>query len=64
MLNSGVTCPKSQEADHLLDRAFLAKSRLLDHGEAMDVTEDDQDGKSELELEEDSFDRLVPGYFR
>lgn len=55
------------EANILLNRAYNAKAALISSGEAGEadtIVTKDQIGRTDLELEEDSFDQLVPGYFR
>ena len=64
----GVSLKDAKDAEELLSRAYLARAALIASNEAgeldvanMSLTGVDPD---DWEVEEDSFDQLVPGYFR
>lgn len=64
---SGMLVKDAQEADQLLARAYAAKAALTatgwaGEGEIYDL--DRREAMTEMEKEEESFDLLVPGYFR
>jgi hypothetical protein len=55
------------EANLLLNRAYNAKAALVASGEAGEAElydAKDSLGRIDSEIEEESFDQLVPGYFR
>jgi hypothetical protein len=62
----GMSVKDAQEAQDLLERAYNAKSQLTATGEAGEgeiYYQDARDKITEIQ-EEESFDLLVPGYFR
>jgi tetratricopeptide (TPR) repeat protein len=64
---SGMSVKEAKEADQILARAYLARSALTESGEAAEgeiYDLDRREAMSEMEREEESFDLLVPGYFR
>jgi hypothetical protein len=54
----------NEEARLLLERAYAARDALKITGEAVDLQTLDEEERPEIEDEEESFDQLVPGYFR
>lgn len=54
----------NEEARQLLERAYAARDALNASGEAVDVPFNDDEERPEIENEEETFDQLVPGYFR
>jgi hypothetical protein len=63
----GTTIKQAQEAEQLLARAYSARSTLSASGEGGEgelYELERRDAMSEMEKEEESFDLLVPGYFR
>lgn len=63
----GTTVKEAQEAEQLLARAYFARSTLAASGEGGEgelYELDRREAMSEMEREEESFDLLVPGYFR
>jgi hypothetical protein len=65
---AGVSLKDAKDADELLSRAYLARAALIASNEAgeLDVTNMSTTGvdPDNWEADEDSFDQLVPGYFR
>lgn len=64
---SGMSVKDAQEADQLLARAYVAKAALTGTGEAGEgeiYDLDRREAMTEMDKEEESFDLLVPGYFR
>lgn len=64
---AGVSLQDMKESEQLLARAYNAKSQLISSGEAGEgeiYNHDARDRMTEMEKEEESFDLLVPGYFR
>lgn len=64
---AGTGLKDAKEAEQLLARAYIARSALTASGEGGEgelYSQDQRDRMTEEELEEESFDLLVPGYFR
>jgi hypothetical protein len=67
---TGASPQEFKEADELLDRASAARSALIASGEGIEVKEIEEqeadflDPRTRQELEEDSYDLLVPVFFR
>jgi hypothetical protein len=53
-----------EEANDLRIRADLARTKLNNNGEGALVIAIDEEGNADPIEEEDSYDALVPGYFR
>lgn len=66
----GLGVPETKDAEDLLNRAFNARSALITSGEGTEIKEIDlldsvdTDDKTRKELDEESFDLLVPIFFR
>lgn len=65
--HASISVGESNEVDELLARAYNARSQLTaaregGEGEIFDL--DNRAGMTEYEVEEESFDMLVPGHFR
>jgi hypothetical protein len=64
---AGVSPQDMKKSEQLLARAYNAKSQLIASGEAGEgeiCDCDARDRMTEMEKEEESFDLLIPGYFR
>jgi len=63
----GTSLAEANEANQLLTRAYNARSALTASGEGGEgelYELERRDAMTEMEKEEESFDLLVPGYFR